>query len=101
MLSGEGRARRGRDANQLGALTKGGKQVDELSVESTYIYFRRNYGLLRVLSQYFWRSMFRLAQIVKRVTFVNTNITIADELGSATRETRILFKTRLGGKAIH
>ena len=90
----------GGNADQLGGLTKGGKQVDSLAVESTYLYFRKNYGLHRVASQYFWRLMYRFARIAKRITRVSDAVVISEELRAATRETRILVGTRFGSNSI-
>jgi GT2 family glycosyltransferase len=91
----------GGNANQLGALTKGGRQVDALATESTYLYYRRNYGLHRVLSQYFWRSVYRFAQILKAITRWRRDIVVREELRTAASDTRILLKTRFGATRIH
>jgi N-acetylglucosaminyl-diphospho-decaprenol L-rhamnosyltransferase len=91
----------GGNAKQLGTLTKGGRQVDALAVESGYVYYRRNYGFVRVLSQYFWRMVYRLAQIVRAVLRPSGGIRILEEIGSASTETRLLLQTRFGRKAIH
>lgn len=91
----------GGNAEKLGALTQGGRQIDALSVESTYLYYRRNYGLLRVLSQYFWRMAYRLARIAKRVARVDRQVALGSELRSATAETGVLVRTRFGRRALH
>lgn len=91
----------GGNADQLGNLTAGGRQVDALAVESTYIYYRRNYGLPRVLSQYFWRLGYRLARIVKRLTRINRQVAVSSEVRSAVDETAVLLRTRLGRRPIH
>lgn len=90
----------GGNADQLGALTRGGRQVDALSVESTYLYYRRNYGLPRVISQYFWRVAYRAAQALKAATR-RRDLTVSDEVRSAVIETRILLRTRLGRTRIN
>ena len=72
----------GGNADQLGDLTAGGRQVDLLAMESTYLYYRRNYGLARVLSQYLWRMAYRLARIVKRLTRIGqAQVEVASEVG--------------------
>ena len=91
----------GGNADKLGALSEGGRQVDSLAIESTYLYYRRNYGTARVLSQYFWRLVFRLAQVTKRVFRLRPDIAISDELRFAAVETRILVTTRLGRTPLH
>jgi N-acetylglucosaminyl-diphospho-decaprenol L-rhamnosyltransferase len=92
----------GGNADQLGDLTAGGRQVDLLAMESTYLYYRRNYGLARVLSQYLWRMAYRLARIVKRLTRIGqAQVAVASEVRSATAETGVLVRTRFGRRAIH
>jgi GT2 family glycosyltransferase len=90
----------GANADQLGDLTPGGRQVDALAVESTYIYYRRNYGVLRVLSQYTWRLAYRLARTVAG-SRKHGRSAVSSELRSATTETNVLLRTRLGRRAIH
>jgi N-acetylglucosaminyl-diphospho-decaprenol L-rhamnosyltransferase len=91
----------GGNADQLGDLTPGGQQVDALAVESAYIYYRRNYGILRVLSQYFWRLAYRLARTVARLRRRHGRSAVSSEIRSATVETNVLLRTRLGRRAIH
>ena len=91
----------GGNAERLGALTEGGRQIDALSIESTYIYYRRNYGLPRVLSQYFWRLSFRATQVLKAAIRMRRDIGIAHELRSVAAETRILLRTGFGVNRIH
>ena len=91
----------GGNADQLGELAKGGNQVDSLAVESTYLYFRKNYGLHRVFSQYLWRLLYRFARIAKGITHVSKGIVVSEELRSASVESRVLFRTRFGRQAIH
>jgi N-acetylglucosaminyl-diphospho-decaprenol L-rhamnosyltransferase len=92
----------GGNADQLGELTAGGRQVDSLAVESTYLYYRRNYGLPRVLSQYTWRMAYRLARIVKRVARAGRGgAPVSFEVRSASAETGVLLRTRFGRRSVH
>lgn len=92
----------GGNADQLGELTAGGRQVEALAVESTYIYYRRNYGLARVLSQYTWRMAYRLARIAKRVARAGRGgAPVSFEVRSASAETGVLLRTRFGSRAVH
>jgi GT2 family glycosyltransferase len=91
----------GENAKQLGQLSKTGNVVNELSVESTYLYFRKNYGVAKVLSLYLWGLLFRVLQLSKRVFLRNKRIVVAEEWDSISVETRLLFQTRFGAHSIH
>ena len=91
----------GGNAEHFGVLTQGGRQIDGLAVESTYLYYRRHYGLRSVLSQYFWRLAYRTVRVGKRVARVNRDVEVSAEVRSAALETQILVRTRLGRRSLH
>jgi GT2 family glycosyltransferase len=91
----------GQTIKQLGKLNKEGNLFSKFSVESTWIYYRKNYGLGTVLSAFFFGSLFRGLQMAKRIFLRSQRVVLADEWKALGFETKILFQTRFGSRAIH
>jgi GT2 family glycosyltransferase len=91
----------GETIKQLGKLDKEGNMFSKFSVESSFIYYRKNYGIGTVLCSYVLGSVFRGVQMAKRILLRRKRVVLADEWNALVLETRILFKTRFGSRAIH
>ncbi|HEV8113625.1 MAG TPA: glycosyltransferase family 2 protein [Planctomycetota bacterium] len=91
----------GQTIKQLGKLDKEGNMFSKFSVESSFIYYRKNYGIGTTLSSYVLGTLFRGVQMAKRILLRRKRVVLADEWKALALETRILFKTRFGGRAIH
>jgi GT2 family glycosyltransferase len=91
----------GQTVKQLGKLNKEGNLFSKFSVESTFIYYRKNYGFWTALASYVLGVVFRFFQMAKRIVFRRPGIAVADEWNALVQETRIFFGTRFGARAIH
>ena len=78
-----------------------GIKYHKFATESGYIYFRKNYGIISVLSAYLFDSMFHLLQAGKRIIFFKKNINLREEIQEGISEFRILIGTKFGNNAIN
>jgi len=91
----------GQTIKQLGKLDKEGNLFSKFSVESSYIFYRKNYGLAQVFLSYVLGVIFRFRQLAKRILFRHESTTVASEMRNLALETKLLFQTRFGARAIH
>jgi len=91
----------GQTIKQLGKLDREGNLFSKFSVESAYIYFRKNHGLDQVLWSYALGTFYRGILVLRRILLRKGKTTVRGELSSLALETRILLGTRFGARAIH
>lgn len=72
-----------------------------LRIESEYIYFRKNYGLLLVLVHYFLTILFDGIQILKRLILFKKHISLKSYVNHIIFSTELLWKTGFGRTSAH
>ena len=91
----------GGTTKKMAKLTEKGKFIATLYLEAENIYFRHNYNLFYVLSNYFFIVLFAATKSFKRVLLFRPPEDVRETWGYVALASSILFKTRLGKKCIH
>ncbi|EDN68014.1 glycosyl transferase, group 2 family [Beggiatoa sp. PS] len=90
----------GVNSAKLTEITEKGKQTEKYNLESEFIYFRKNYHIFMVITDFLLIVLVSLLRIFKRILLFKKwdKKTTWDRIVLATK---ILIKTRFGNKPIH
>ena len=91
----------GANAKKMHKVTSTGTQVLKYQIESQMIYFRKNYNILSVISNWFWYTVFDILLIIRRFFSRNRRDECKEIAGHLKLVTSIMFKTGFGAKSIH
>ena len=91
----------GATALKMDIVSKRGTQIEKYQIESQFIYFRKNYWVGTVISNYFFFVLFDLLRILKNSILFRSIHVIKSSISHIMMITNILFKTRFGSRSIH
>jgi hypothetical protein len=91
----------GANNKRVAKVTKTGTQIEKLQIESRYIFLRKNYGLLYVLLEFFFNSLFNFIRIGKRIFPKKDDESPSEIFQHLKLSYEIMLKTDFGNKAIH
>lgn len=86
----------GESAKSDGAITKSGRQLEALQIESELLYFRKNHGVASIMTDVLLNTIAAFIVALKRLVGLNTPATYVDLWGRTTLFWRLLVRTRLG-----
>lgn len=90
----------GANSAQLTEITEKGKLVEKYSLESEYIYFRKNYNIFYVFNNYFLTLLYASLRAIKNILKRDFAMT-KKMLRRIVTVTSIVLKTRFGSRSIH
>lgn len=91
----------GESAKTDNKLSKLGRQVSALQIESELLYFRKNLGLIRTISHLMLSTLAELILLLKRALKSRFNIRATFGSGGLCLMWKLFFLTRAGNKPLH
>lgn len=91
----------GGTTKKMAKLTEKGKFIASLYLEAENVYFRHNYNLFYVLSNYFFIVLFVAIKSFRRILLFKSPEDVRETWGYVALASSVLFKTRFGKKCIH
>ena len=86
----------GESAKKLGRITSSGKQLERLKMQSEFIYFRKNYGILYVFLDFIFILMLNTIALSKIVTSKDKNRKLSEISNVIKSSFNILISTKFG-----
>lgn len=89
----------GESAKVAGEITKYGKQLEMLRLQSEFIYFRKNCGVLYVFLDFFFIALLDFIRIIKKAIFLRRSKNISDNLRHIALASSLLGLTGFGTRS--
>ena len=91
----------GVNSAKLTEVTERGKVVEKYNLESEFIYFRKNFNILMVITDFFLIILASFLRALKRMITFKKKINFKENFGHAYLALKILIGTNFGKKSIH
>lgn len=92
----------GATAKKMGpTIAKSGNQIEKYQIESRYIYYRKNYSILKVVSSYSFMVFADLIEIAKTIIKPKREYKFRDAISHIILVTKIMLATKFGNQRLH
>jgi GT2 family glycosyltransferase len=91
----------GANMEKIARLSEDEQRVERLTIESDYVYFRKNYNILCTAYHFVLIVLFDVIQAAKRLILPGRDRNISDLLHHSRAAFRMLWQTRFGSTSIH
>jgi N-acetylglucosaminyl-diphospho-decaprenol L-rhamnosyltransferase len=91
----------GANNDKISVTEKDKERSARLNIESEYIYFRKNYNLLTVLTHLSLINLFDVIQILKRIILFKKHISIKEHINHMKLSFQLLIKTNFGNRSVN